>query len=358
MGALTQYSKNIKQAPSADALLTQYGPTDNVRLYCNILFDETSELPSLWVFLLVVMGMLAAMVFVTSLSMHLLQRHRRRHLRQLITSGQVDLPSLGIALLTVPRDMIDTFPLFVYQTGSSLGGPVADAEAKASGLRNSHYALNSKCSIDSDPKADLHAGLPPASTLEHRSPLFPQPTCPICLDDFIDHETIVRSLPCNHIFHPACIDPMLLEYSTLCPLCKASALPAHYCPPKITNAMLRQHRAFRARRSGRARSVAQPLSASEPAPAFSIRSLLRRTASGPSPPAPAAAGPRDLELRRVTSRSGRGSLDTLDGEARVDARPPSMPRGEWARHRASALFGRPARTSVRQDPVAGSTPRC
>lgn len=42
--------------------------------------------------------------------------------------------------------------------------------------------------------------------------------CCICLSDFELGET-VRELPCQHIFHPGCIDTWL-EFNTLCPLCK------------------------------------------------------------------------------------------------------------------------------------------
>ena len=41
-------------------------------------------------------------------------------------------------------------------------------------------------------------------------------TCLICVDDFVDGDRI-RTLPCGHDFHPACIDPWLLNRSTACP---------------------------------------------------------------------------------------------------------------------------------------------
>lgn len=41
--------------------------------------------------------------------------------------------------------------------------------------------------------------------------------CPICTDDFTAGED-VRVLPCNHKYHPACIDPWLLNVSGTCPL--------------------------------------------------------------------------------------------------------------------------------------------
>lgn len=40
--------------------------------------------------------------------------------------------------------------------------------------------------------------------------------CSICLGLFISNEDI-RVLPCNHKFHPVCIDPWLLNVSGTCP---------------------------------------------------------------------------------------------------------------------------------------------
>lgn len=41
--------------------------------------------------------------------------------------------------------------------------------------------------------------------------------CSVCTDDFIKGQDI-RLLPCNHKFHPECIDPWLLNVSGTCPL--------------------------------------------------------------------------------------------------------------------------------------------
>ena len=43
------------------------------------------------------------------------------------------------------------------------------------------------------------------------------PGCSICTEDFQVGED-VRVLPCNHQYHPACIDPWLLNVSGTCPL--------------------------------------------------------------------------------------------------------------------------------------------
>ncbi|KAF2432819.1 hypothetical protein EJ08DRAFT_658813 [Tothia fuscella] len=48
--------------------------------------------------------------------------------------------------------------------------------------------------------------------------------CSICTEDF-ERGQDVRVLPCKHSFHPACIDPWLLNVSGTCPLCRIDLRP-------------------------------------------------------------------------------------------------------------------------------------
>ena len=50
--------------------------------------------------------------------------------------------------------------------------------------------------------------------------------CAICMEDFDEGDT-ARVLPCNHYFHPKCIDPWLTGHSSLCPLCKRRIPQSH-----------------------------------------------------------------------------------------------------------------------------------
>ncbi|RMZ86922.1 hypothetical protein DV736_g5852, partial [Chaetothyriales sp. CBS 134916] len=50
------------------------------------------------------------------------------------------------------------------------------------------------------------------------------PGCAICTEDFTQGEEM-RVLPCNHKFHPDCIDPWLLNVSGTCPLCRIDLNP-------------------------------------------------------------------------------------------------------------------------------------
>ncbi|KAK3315307.1 hypothetical protein B0H66DRAFT_340860 [Apodospora peruviana] len=48
--------------------------------------------------------------------------------------------------------------------------------------------------------------------------------CSICTEDFTVGED-VRVLPCDHKFHPPCIDPWLINVSGTCPLCRLDLRP-------------------------------------------------------------------------------------------------------------------------------------
>ncbi|KAJ6789026.1 hypothetical protein PWT90_09916 [Aphanocladium album] len=48
--------------------------------------------------------------------------------------------------------------------------------------------------------------------------------CSICTEDFTVGED-VRVLPCNHQFHPGCVDPWLVNVSGTCPLCRYDLQP-------------------------------------------------------------------------------------------------------------------------------------
>ena len=206
MQELGRYSGPLNKVPHGDLLANQYHSTDYVRLYTSVQTQAASQLPKLWTFLLIILGIILLLMFVTSCAMHYHQRRHRRELEQRVRNGEVNLESMGVKRMAVPKEVLDTIPLTTYTPGSSGGD-----------------------GIPSD--------LPETS--------FDQPSCVICLDDFVAHETRVRNLPCQHIFHPECVDQLLLRHSSLCPICKASVLPNGYCPVKITNVMVRRERMAR-----------------------------------------------------------------------------------------------------------------
>jgi len=177
--------------------------TGRARIYIDINTGSRALLPGLWLFLLIVLSVLLLAVGLTSLSMHLLQYRRRRSLRRRVAAGEVDLEALGIKRLRVPRKVLDKLPLRPFATDKDDG--------------------------------------------------YSQQSCSICLEDFVPNVTTVRELPCRHIYHPACIDSFLEQQSSLCPLCKNSALPKGYVPERLTNRTVALERNARLQRERAAR---------------------------------------------------------------------------------------------------------
>jgi hypothetical protein len=170
-----------------------------------------------------------------SFVLHCIQRKRRQQLRRRVASGEVDLEALGIKRLTVPKYILDKLPLHIY-VSSDTSLPT-DPKTSSSAVRNSSTTTATTIATTSS-SADK-----PTSTSIPKP--FSQPTCAICLDDFVSNTTLVRELPCTHIFHPSCIDEFLRENSSLCPMCKKTVLPRGYCPAIVTNAMVRRERMVR-----------------------------------------------------------------------------------------------------------------
>ncbi|GAM91619.1 hypothetical protein ANO11243_096710 [Dothideomycetidae sp. 11243] len=248
MRELSLYSGNISSAPNASLLTTQFEPHGYVRLVATVNLSLTSGLPSLWIFLVIILAVLILVVGFISTGMHLIQRRRRILLRRRVANGEVDLETLGVKRLMVPKDALDKMPIHTYEKI----GPV---EAQASETVSQH-TLSPQIPSEENLGADVEkvAGASPPQTRATRLNHFEQPTCAICLDDFVPAESRVRQLPCDHIFHPDCVDVFLTQNSSLCPLCKKSALPAGYCPSNITTAMVRRERLIRRARERAERS--------------------------------------------------------------------------------------------------------
>ncbi|KAF2200653.1 hypothetical protein GQ43DRAFT_417529 [Delitschia confertaspora ATCC 74209] len=372
MKELKLYSGNVTEAPYGNTLLSIYNPsspTDYIRLWATVNTGSGTELPSLWVFLVIVLGLLIAIVGATSFFMHLVQRRRRNDLRQRIVNGEVDLEALGIKRLTVPREYLEQMPLHTYVPRCEPSE--VEKEGVPDDPRTSPPDTSSAVRADTGLKtpaplpSNAHASAdmaPPAPSA------FSQPTCPICLDDFEPSATQVRELPCRHIFHPDCVDTFLLSNSSLCPMCKTSVLPAGSCPAKITNVMVRRERMIRRMRerstanqgsTGGQTGHSPVFTSSHPWPLGSIRSHIggairqpRRVFSAPerstAVPVPMEMGrvddvnrALDEEARPATAGATQTStIQQADTRSHCEEETAHIPnRREWARLRALALLG-------------------
>lgn len=285
---MSLYSGNMTSAPNGNLLASQNDPRDLPRLFAHVDLQGSTNVPSLWIFLIIVLAILLGIVIIASIIMHLIQRHQRRVLQRRLARGEVDLESLGIKKMNVPQNKIDEMPKYTYTEDNTF--TEIPMQSKSTGTRTS---------------TEVHTAS------------FSQSTCAICLDDFIANETVVRELPCKHIFHPECIDLFLRDNSSLCPMCKKSALPAGYCPVKVTNLMVRRERLVRRMRERRRQGAAAAAARAAGDPAFPpsrtrrVFSSLRSRFGNPSAAAPRVQNAENEGVpQNETSAIGRAIPDS------------------------------------------------
>lgn len=308
-----------------------------------------------------VLGILLAIIGATSLLMHWLQRRRRQTLRRRVANGEVDLEALGIKRLTVPQEILDGMPLYTYGSGTPVPPTAAKDDPAAAKLESPR---------SSRPTSPLPTARPAPALRAHsfRPTPLQQPTCAICLDDFVPGSegtegTIVRELPCHHIFHPECVDTFLRDSSSLCPMCKKTALPKGYCPRTVTNAMVRRERVMRrvrervttgpdpeVERTGEGADSLPPLNfIGGRLRTHTLSSLANFRAGRRISSAPVSTSQAMTEMTSPASaapalvRSNSATSPNPTATPRVQ--PPSTAgRREWARQRAIAMLGRRAPT--------------
>ncbi|KAF2139967.1 uncharacterized protein K452DRAFT_327886 [Aplosporella prunicola CBS 121167] len=354
MEQLAAYSGNLTTVPYGHDLAEQIDASEWVRLIASIQTSGGNRLPSLWVFLLIILGLLVAVICISSFVMHWLQSRRRNNLRSRVIRGEVDLEALGIRRLTVPQEVLNKMPLYIYTDRPAT--PPAEPQH------------NPTEEIKENGVSHIKGASQPSSSPEVRPATYCQPTCAICLDDFVAGETSVRELPCRHIYHPECIDSFLRDNSSLCPLCKTTVLPKGYCPAVITNAMVRRERWVRRIRS---RAASQGITQAELVQeqqrmmaeeryrpgllnAFAIWTMGNRPSrreqrgdvemqrTSPSTADAATAAEQQLPAAPAPVAVPAGASTDATNMTPVSPRPErgTASRREWARQRALALLGR------------------
>ena len=354
MQQLSIYSGNVSSIRNGSFSSITSDQNDYIRLYTSIQTNAQSNLPSLWAFLLMVLGIVLVLVGLTSSTMHCYQRRARRNLRRRVIEGEIDLEALGIRRLTVPQDVLDKLPTYVYTTVEK-EDPKEEAAFRTQLVRR-----------NSEPPAMRHTDIA-TDNISAAPQKFQQPMCAICLDDFVPNSTIVKELPCGHIYHPECIDEVLRGHSSLCPMCKGKILPAGYCPETITNAMVRRER--QARQLPRQRPDPQAPVITIPAAETSGRlfavdgrmASFHRQFGRRSHPEVERRISSAPEVQAV-EMNDRPSIATV-ANARESLAPPSPPqqpddRAERARRRVSTLLGHQVTADEEEMERGQRLPKC
>ncbi|KAL6713823.1 hypothetical protein ACLMJK_008317 [Lecanora helva] len=349
MQQLALYSGNTSNARIAEMLNEErLTPLDYVRLYATFGTDDPSNLPTLWAFLLIILGLVLFIVGATSFFMHFVQRRRRQDLQRRVENGEVNLETLGVKRARISQEAIDSLPTSVYTPAETVPNETSLPASQSS-------------------PATASTATPNNSVTDHSQ--WSQPTCVICLDDFIPKTTTIRSLPCHHIYHPECIDPFLRNNSSLCPLCKTPVLSPDskfYISEPMTNSMVRQER--RARRMRLERG--DDMSRQAPAPHHTAqngrrvpnvwRGLGRRVVSAPgSNPMIPSSG--QVELATIERRAAAGQAPTENAAEGAQAtNTPSTDdqlRTNWIRRRSTILSGQDRMLSEEETERLARRPR-
>ena len=243
---LSKYSGMIEEAPHGQEIIDIYGPNprDYIRIWAELTLKDSKSLPALWTFFVIVIGSLLVIITFISIFLHMVQRRRRKNLYERVKAGEVDLEVEGIARVHVPEPDVKAFPVFTFQLDPErMSEPPTPGSAPVTAPRSARTSRHGDRSILSviTPASRARTNLTSdMSTAANNR----QYACHLCEDPFENKKTIIRELPCGHIFHPECIDEYLLHISSLCPVCRTCMLPVGYAP-RITNGMVRRERAMR-----------------------------------------------------------------------------------------------------------------
>lgn len=214
-------------------------------------------MPSLWSFILAILGTVVVLGLILMILYRLVQRRRRQLLSRRIHAGEVDLEYLALNQIKVPHSIVEKMPLYIYQNiASPSEATLAKEHTQPHVIEVTPESEATPKSLDEEPKEvslkEIGLRKPEAAVLsspcavqagiskDHFRLSHSQTTCAICLDDFVAGSSMVRELPCGHIFDPGCIDQFLTENSSLCPLCKKSVLPLESCSIQVTNEMVQR----------------------------------------------------------------------------------------------------------------------
>ncbi|OGM49086.1 RING finger domain protein [Aspergillus bombycis] len=289
MNQLAWYSGNTSHAHNGHPASASVTGRPDVRLLSLIDFERAQgKMPSLWGFILAILGTILVLSMIVLLCYQLVQKRRRERLQRRIESGEADMEMLGLHLMKVPQEILDTLPIYTYPDWSALGDTPESNDKCSVQSKEVPECTEEKEKTDTNPDAitadevrddkkdsqekeepgdeqlsgdaDNSPSTPSASQSQSSINTCPkgrppklkrlshsQTTCAICLEDFVPHKSTVRELTCNHIFHVECIDASLTRNSCLCPMCKKSVLPPGYYPVPITNRVV--HRDFMMRRA-------------------------------------------------------------------------------------------------------------
>ncbi|KAJ5156068.1 hypothetical protein N7492_008871 [Penicillium capsulatum] len=143
-----------------------------------------------------------------------------------------------------PKSVIERLPVRTYHTISSTTSSSSSPRSTSPGAVSPTSPLlgsesRSRSSRSIRPRSQTIAGVPldpemhkeekstspqVGSTLWRRKYTGRQVECVVCLEEYVDGQSRVMSLPCGHEFHAECITPWLTTRRRTCPICKGDVV--------------------------------------------------------------------------------------------------------------------------------------
>jgi len=115
-----------------------------------------------------------------------------------------------------PGTVSPTSPLLGHERRSNNSRPPRSRSQTVAGVLTE--------SSSSPPKEEKSASLQSGSMLWRRKYTGRQVECVVCLEEYVDGQSRVMSLPCGHEFHAECITPWLTTRRRTCPICKGDVV--------------------------------------------------------------------------------------------------------------------------------------
>lgn len=191
----------------------QHGkPVDREGLWVTLTPTNVSTSPFFDTLLVLVISPLVTLTFVYGLLL-LRSRVRRRRWR-------------------APKSIVERLPVRTYHTMTSTSSTTSSQLSSPAPSSQNSPQLR-PVSVRPRPRSQTTAGVVSTSPVEknasspnntRRKYTGRQIECVVCLEEYIDGESQVMSLPCGHEFHVECITPWLVTRRRTCPICKGDVV--------------------------------------------------------------------------------------------------------------------------------------
>lgn len=207
-------------------------------IFASMYSEGDNERLSVWEITLIIMVVILAICFTSSIAFHVFTNRRQRHHHRYTDSDDTNSiggrqSNLSKPILTLPSCALDRLMLrtiskedveYMSEYTSpldSIMNPVARKRSQASSIsKESPVCAVTSGSITASNEKEEGCGRDLAVIETECSVLQGCiATCIVCIDDFVVGSKM-RILPCGHNYHIECIDPWLTTKSSLCPLCK------------------------------------------------------------------------------------------------------------------------------------------